>query len=64
MARTLTFKQGFHDGLPIFIGYFPTALAFGLVCRDLGLRAWHAILFSVTNFAGSGQFLAASLMGS
>ena len=36
MARTLTFKQGFHDGLPIFIGYFPTALAFGLVCRDLG----------------------------
>lgn len=64
MARTLTFKQGIHDGIPIFIGYFPTAIAFGLVCRDLGLRSWHAILFSVTNFAGSGQFLAASLMGS
>ncbi|MDX9915771.1 MAG: AzlC family ABC transporter permease [Sphaerochaeta sp.] len=64
MERSLTFTLGCHDGLPIFIGYFPTAIAFGLVCRDLGLRAWQAILFSVSNFAGSGQFLAASLMGS
>ncbi len=64
MERSLTFTLGCHDGLPIFIGYFPTAIAFGLVCRDLGLRTWQAILFSVSNFAGSGQFLAASLMGS
>ena len=64
MERPLTFTQGCRDGLPIFIGYFPTALAFGLVCRDLGLRTWQAILFSVSNFAGSGQFLATSLMGS
>lgn len=64
MERPLTFTQGCRDGLPIFIGYFPTAIAFGLVCRDLGLRSWQAILFSVSNFAGSGQFLAASLMGS
>lgn len=39
-------------------------MAFGLVCRDLGLRLWEAVLFSMTNFAGSGQFLAASLMRS
>lgn len=64
MGRTLTWKQGCQEGLPIFIGYFPTAIAFGLLCRDLGLKAWHAVLFSATNFAGSGQFLAASLMGS
>lgn len=64
MARTLTFKQGALDGVPIFIGYFPTAIAFGLVCRDLGMRAWHALLFSLSNFAGSGQFLAVSLMAS
>jgi 4-azaleucine resistance transporter AzlC len=60
----LTFLQGCLEGAPIFVGYFPTAMAFGLVCRDLGLRIWEAVLFSVTNFAGSGQFLAASLMRS
>jgi 4-azaleucine resistance transporter AzlC len=59
----LTFKQGCQEGFPIFVGYFPTAMAFGLVCKDLGMRIWEAVLFSVTNFAGSGQFLAANLIG-
>ncbi len=63
MQQELTFKQGCQEGFPIFVGYFPTAMAFGLVCRDLGLRIWEAVLFSLTNFAGSGQFLAANLMG-
>ncbi len=61
--NNLTFRQGCQEGFPIFVGYFPTAMAFGLVCRDLGLRIWEAVLFSVTNFAGSGQFLAANLIG-
>ncbi len=63
MQSELTFKQGCKDGFSIFVGYFPTAMAFGLVCRDLGLRIWEAVLFSMTNFAGSGQFLAANLIG-
>ena len=62
--RNLTFSLVCKDGLPIFVGYFPTAMAFGLVVKNLGLRLWEAVLFSVTNFAGSGQFLAASLIGS
>ncbi len=64
MKERLSWQQGCREGIPIFVGYFPTAMAFGLVCRDLGLRVWEAVLFSMTNFAGSGQFLAASLMGS
>jgi predicted branched-subunit amino acid permease len=63
MQSEFTFKQGCKEGFPIFVGYFPTAMAFGLVCRDLGLRIWEAVLFSMTNFAGSGQFLAANLIG-
>jgi predicted branched-subunit amino acid permease len=59
----LTFREGCLEGFPIFVGYFPTAMAFGLVCRDLGMRIWEAVLFSLTNFAGSGQFLAANLIG-
>ncbi len=58
----LTFKQGCSEGIPIFVGYFPTAMAFGLICRDLGMRIWEAVLFSMTTFAGSGQFLAVSLI--
>ncbi len=62
-AQRLTWIDGCKEGFPIFVGYFPTAMAFGLVCRDLGMRIWEAVLFSLTNFAGSGQFLAASLIG-
>lgn len=62
--ESLTFKKGVHEGFPICVGYFPTAMAFGLVCRDVGLKIWEAVLFSVTNFAGSGQFLAINLLAS
>ncbi len=61
---TGTFLQGVREGFPIGVGYFPTAIAFGLVCRDIGLGAVEATAFSATNFAGSGQFLAANLIES
>ncbi len=62
--ESLTFSRGVREGFPICVGYFPTAMAFGLVCRDVGLKIWEAVLFSVTNFAGSGQFLAINLIAS
>ena len=62
--ESLTFKDGVREGFPICVGYFPTAMAFGLVCRDVGLKIWEATLFSITNFAGSGQFLAINLIAS
>lgn len=37
-------------------------MAFGLVCRDIGMNLVESTLFSITNFAGSGQFLAANLI--
>lgn len=62
--QSLTFAQGVREGFPICVGYFPTAMAFGLICKDVGLKIWEAVLFSVTNFAGSGQFLAINLIAS
>ncbi|WP_320127404.1 AzlC family ABC transporter permease [uncultured Sphaerochaeta sp.] len=62
--ENLTAKQGIQDGFPIFIGYFPTAMAFGLICRNIGLSLGESALFSLTNFAGSGQFLAINLLSS
>ena len=52
---------GMSAGLPIFIGYFPAAVAFGLLSRNGDLRFSEALLFSMTNFAGASQFLALNL---
>ena len=53
--------SGIHDGFPIFLGYFTTALAFGLLTRNSGFRFAEGVMVSLTNFAGSGQFLMMNL---
>ena len=49
------------DGFPIFLGYFTTALAFGLLTRTSGFRFVEGVLTSMITFAGSGQFLMMNL---
>ncbi|KGE71411.1 AzlC family ABC transporter permease [Spirochaeta lutea] len=55
------FLTGVRLGIPVFIGYFPTALAFGLLARQAGMTTAEAFAFSVTNFAGASQFIAVNL---
>ncbi len=55
------FRNGLLQGIPIFIGYFPAALAFGLLSANGGLLFSETVLFSITNFAGASQFLALNL---
>ena len=54
-------REGIHDGFPIFLGYFTTALAFGLLTRTSGFRFVEGVLTSMITFAGSGQFLMMNL---
>ena len=54
-------RMGIRDGFPIFLGYFTTALAFGLLTRTSGFTFVQGVLVSITNFAGSGQFLMMNL---
>ena len=54
-------REGIHDGLPIFLGYFTTALAFGLLTRTSGFRFVEGLFTSMITFAGSGQFLMMNL---
>ena len=61
MSRGKDALSGIRDGLPIFLGYFTTALAFGLLTRTSGFRFVEGVLVSLTNFAGSGQFLMMNL---
>ena len=53
--------EGIGDGFPIFLGYFTTALAFGLLTRTSGLRFIEGVSISLTNYSGSGQFLMMNL---
>ncbi len=54
-------KEGIKDGFPIFLGYFTTALAFGLLTRTSSFTFVEGVLTSIITFAGSGQFLMMNL---
>jgi 4-azaleucine resistance transporter AzlC len=49
-------------GIPIFIGYFPAAVAFGILARTTGTSLVEAMLFSIVVFAGASQFIALNLL--
>ena len=56
------FSQGVRAGVPIALGYFPTALAFGVVALAADLTARQTMLISLLVFSGAGQFLAVNLI--
>lgn len=60
-SRGKDILEGIKDGFPIFLGYFTTALAFGLLTRTSGLAFVQGALISITNYSGSGQFLMMNL---
>lgn len=55
--------RGMKLGLPIFLGYLPVGMAFGILANTLGFTTLQAVLCSATALAGAGQFIALSLMG-
>lgn len=57
-----SFTEGLKDGFPVFLGYFPTGMAFGLLARTSMYTFVQALLASAWNYAGAGQFLTINLM--
>ncbi len=55
-------RQGAIDGFPIVVGYFPVAMAFGLLARTTDVTLADACLFSLVVFAGASQFMAIDLI--
>lgn len=64
MEPQLKLKDGVLDGLPIFIGYFTTAVAFGLMSTTLSFTLFETWLTLFFVYAGSSQFLILSLIKS
>jgi 4-azaleucine resistance transporter AzlC len=61
---SIMLKKGIKDGLPVFIGYFTTAVAYGLLGRNTGLLFLETISVSLIVFAGASQFIFLTLFAS
>ncbi len=55
-------REGAVAGIPIMVGYFPVAMAFGLLAKTVGVTFADACLFSLVVFAGASQFMALDLI--
>lgn len=55
MQEINSFKKGLKDGIPICIGYFSVAFAFGIFAVENGLEIWQAVAISLTNLTSAGQ---------
>ncbi len=59
---TKQIRAAFKAGLPIFIGYIPPAMAFGVLSKTCGITLFECFLFSTAVFAGASQFMALNLL--
>lgn len=55
-------KAGFMDGIPLVAGFFPVAMAFGLMAKTANVTLVDTCLFSLMVFAGASQFMALDLI--
>ena len=57
-----SFRWGVRDGVPIGIGYFAVAFAFGLLCVGKGLSVFEALFISMFNLTSAGQLAAVPII--
>ncbi len=62
MTEINSFKKGLKDGLPICIGYFSVAFAFGIFAVENGLTIFQAVIISLTNLTSAGQLAAVPII--
>ncbi len=61
---TREFSAGVRDSLPVVLGYIAIGMAFGVVARTAGLSVLEVFLLSIFLYAGSAQFIVASMVAS
>jgi len=62
MKAEKPFFRGVRSGLPIALGYFPIAIAFGALAGQAHLSWWEGTLMSLLVFAGASQFVGVSML--
>ncbi|MFZ7133613.1 MAG: AzlC family ABC transporter permease [Eubacteriales bacterium] len=58
----MNFKEGIKAGLPIWLGYIPIAIAYGVLGKAAGLDNSIIILMSIMVYAGASQFIGVNLL--
>ena len=54
-------REGIQDGFPIFLGYLPPSMAFGMAAQQFHWASWQILLTSAILYAGMSQFVMLSL---
>ena len=62
MTEVNSFKKGLKDGIPICLGYFSVAFAFGIFAVENGLTVFQATVISLTNLTSAGQLAGVPIM--
>lgn len=57
----MSFSYVFKLSVPIFMGYFPLGVAFGVLAKSMGVSAFIAIALSTLAYGGAAQFIMLSL---
>jgi len=55
-------KKGFKDATPVMAGYFPIAMAFGILAKTAGVSIVEGVMMSTFVYAGASQFMAVSMI--
>ncbi|OGR44870.1 MAG: branched-chain amino acid transport protein AzlC [Desulfobacula sp. RIFOXYB2_FULL_45_6] len=55
-------QDAINAGIPIFIGYVPAAIAFGILSKGCNITLLESFLFSAVVFAGASQFIALNML--
>lgn len=59
---SISIKQGLRSAIPLIIGFFPVAMAYGLLSKSTHISFKDSSLFSILVFAGASQFMALDLI--
>lgn len=57
----MSFSYVFKLSIPIFMGYFPLGIAFGILANKVGVSAFIAAALSALAYGGAAQFMMLSL---
>ncbi len=64
MTYINSFRTGLKEGLPVCMGYFSVAFAFGIFTVESGLTVWQAVLISLLNLTSAGQLAGVPIIAS
>lgn len=64
VSKERSWRTGAREAIPLFGGYIPIAISFGLIAIQAGFSAWETVAISFLVYAGTSQFLFVAMVAS